>query len=149
MHFSGGAWERMFVLDVSYPAAKNIAEVRTKLAERVATTPKGTWILARGWDEGKLEDRRLITARDVDEVSPDHPVILGHTTGHYLTANTAALRAANVTRDTRDPPGGTIDRYPRRHPHRRTQRSGDDAGGPARATRDARTAQAGHGCARP
>ena len=112
MHFSGGAWERMFVLDVSYPAARTIADVRAKVAERVAASPAGSWVLARGWDEGKLEERRLITARDIDDVSPATPVILGHTTGHYLTANSAALRAAKVTRETKDPPGGTIDRYP-------------------------------------
>lgn len=112
MHFSGGAWERMFVLDVSYSAAKSIADVRARVAERIATVPAGTWVLARGWDEGKLEEKRLITARDIDDVSPDHPVILGHTTGHYLTANSAALRAADVTKDTKDPAGGTIDRNP-------------------------------------
>jgi hypothetical protein len=39
-------------------------------------------------------------------------VILVHTTGHYATANTAALKAAGITRETADPPGGTIDRGP-------------------------------------
>ncbi|MBC7893970.1 MAG: amidohydrolase [Cytophagaceae bacterium] len=112
MHFSGGAWERMFVFDVSYPAVKTMADVRAVLARRVAAARAGAWVLGRGWDEGKLEERRLITARDIDDVSAGHPVILGHTTGHYLTANSAALAAAKVTRDTKDPPGGTIDRFP-------------------------------------
>ena len=44
--------------------------------------------------------------------SPDNPVFLTQTTGHYGVANTAALRLGNVTRDTRDTPGGTIDRNP-------------------------------------
>jgi hypothetical protein len=37
-------------------------------------------------------------------------VSLVHTTGHYLVANSAALRIAGITRDTKDPPAGTIDR---------------------------------------
>src|SRR5204862_6020117 len=64
----------------------------------------------RGWDEGKLAERRYITAQDLDRVAPDNPVYLTHTTGHYAVANSYALRLANVTRDTRDPPAGTIDR---------------------------------------
>jgi predicted amidohydrolase YtcJ len=109
MHFSGGAWERMYVLDVN---ATTIAEVRSRLKARADSAPAGSWVLGRGWDEGKLEERRLVTAQDIDDVSAGHPVILGHTTGHYLTANTAAMQAAKITRETPDPPGGTIDRYP-------------------------------------
>src|SRR6185503_5301526 len=67
-------------------------------------TPKGSWIEGRGWDEGKLAERRVITASDLDAVSPDHPVFLTQTTGHY--------GVANFTKGTRDPPNGTIDRNP-------------------------------------
>lgn len=115
-HFSGGAYERKYVLDVSYPQAKSIADIKRALASRIEGLPTGSWILARGWDEGKLEEQRLVTAQDIDDVSPSNPVVLGHTTGHYLTANTAALKLAKITRDTPDPPNGTIDRYPDRTP---------------------------------
>src|SRR5260370_13979668 len=33
-----------------------------------------------------------------------------HTTGHYGVANSYAMRLAGITRDTKDPPAGTIDR---------------------------------------
>lgn len=115
-HFSGGAYERKYVLDVSYPQAKSISDIRTALASRIEGTPAGGWVLARGWDEGKLDEHRLVTAKDIDDVSPGNPVVLGHTTGHYLTANTAALKLAKIDRDTPDPPNGTIDRYPDRTP---------------------------------
>ncbi|MFN8581126.1 MAG: amidohydrolase [Gemmatimonadaceae bacterium] len=111
-HFSGGAYERKFVLDVSYPAIKNIAELRTALSKRIEGATSGSWVLARGWDEGKLEDHRLVTAKDIDDVSPNNPVVLGHTTGHYLTANSVAMKLAGISKDMRDPPNGTIDRYP-------------------------------------
>ena len=52
----------------------------------------------------------MITAKDLDAVAPDNPVFLTQTTGHYGVANSAALRLAGVTKDTRDAAGGTIDR---------------------------------------
>lgn len=110
-HFANGAGDWLFLIDLSYPKVKNMADVAAAVRERVATTAKGRWVLGRGWDEGKLAERRLITAKDIDAVSPDHPVSLTNTTGHYLVANSVALRLAGVTKETADPPGGTIDRY--------------------------------------
>ena len=111
-HFSDGGAERLYVLDLSYPNVKNIPDVATAIRSKAAATPKGTWIQGRGWDEGKLAERRVITAKDLDAASPNNPVVLTQTTGHYVVANSAALRLAGITKDTRDPPSGTIDRNP-------------------------------------
>lgn len=43
---------------------------------------------------------------------PKTPVWLEHTMGHYGVANTVALELADITKNTPDPPGGTIDRLP-------------------------------------
>jgi hypothetical protein len=110
IHFSGGGADRLYVLDLSYPNVKRIADVVAAVRAKAATVTKGTWIQGRGWDEGKLAERRVITAKDLDAASPDNPVVLTQTTGHYVVANSAALRRADITKDTRDPPGGTIDR---------------------------------------
>jgi predicted amidohydrolase YtcJ len=109
-HFSGGGADRLYVLDLSYPAVKSIADVAAAVRAKAATLPRGTWIQGRGWDEGKLTERRVITASDLDAASPDNPVFLTQTTGHYGVANSAALRLAGVTKETKDPPNGTIDR---------------------------------------
>jgi len=111
-HFSAGGADRLYVVDLSYPTVKSIADVAAAIRAKVATTAKGAWIQGRGWDEGKLAERRLISAKDLDAVAPDNPVFLTQTTGHYGVANSAALRLAGVTKDTRDTPGGTIDRNP-------------------------------------
>ena len=111
-HFAQAAPSRLFTLDLSYPEVKNLADVRTKLAERVAHAAPGDWVNGKGWDEGKLTERRYIHAADIDAVSPNNPVRLTHTTGHYIVVNTAAMKLSNITKDTPDPPGGTIDRYP-------------------------------------
>jgi hypothetical protein len=46
----------------------------------------------------------------LDTVAPDHPVLLMDTSGHSSLANTKALEAAGITRDTPDPLGGIIER---------------------------------------
>ncbi len=43
-------------------------------------------------------------------MAPRNPVWLGHTTGHYGVANSAALRLAGVDAGTPNPAAGTIDR---------------------------------------
>ena len=90
--------------------ARSMDDVIAKVRARVATVPPGTWVRGGGWDEGKLKERRYITAADLDKAAPDHPVYLTHTTGHYGVANSLAMKISGVTRDTQDPPGGTIDR---------------------------------------
>jgi len=111
-HFSGGGADRLFVLDLSYPNVKSIPDVAAAVRSKAAGAAKGAWIQGRGWDEGKLTERRVITAKDLDAASPDNPVVLTQTTGHYVVANSAALRLAGITKETRDPPNGTIDRNP-------------------------------------
>ncbi len=107
-HFASGAVDRLFVLDLSYPAVKSIGDVVVRL--RAEGSKPGEWILGRGWDEGKLAERRYILAADLDTVAARRPVWLSHTMGHYGVANSIALKRAGITRDTPDPPGGTIDR---------------------------------------
>lgn len=115
-HFSPSQFNRPDILDLSYPHTKSIQDVQEAVAKRAKNVPAGGWIQGRGWDEGKFKERRLLTARDLDTVAPDHPIWLSHTTGHYGVANSAALRLAKVHRERSDPPSGTIDRDPSGHP---------------------------------
>ncbi len=111
-HFNWGGADRLYVLDLSYPNVRNVGDVVRRLREQTAKLPTGAFIQANGWDDGKLEEKRLLTAKDLDPATPNNPAYLTHTTGHFGVANGAALTLANITRDTPDPPNGTIDRYP-------------------------------------
>ena len=110
VHFSYGGLIKLTQADLSFPQVKNIEDVRQIVAVRQATAVPGEWILGRGWDEGKLTERRYILASDIDPASGDRPAWLTHTMGHYGVANSAAMKLAGITRDTPDPPGGVIDR---------------------------------------
>ncbi|WP_299360372.1 amidohydrolase family protein [uncultured Paracoccus sp.] len=93
---------------VSFLEARSIADVQEALAARVAKTPPGEWIQASSaWHESTLSEGRLPTRHELDEVSPDNPVFVPRG-GHVVTANSAALEAAGITKDTPDPEGGII-----------------------------------------
>lgn len=100
----------LYDVEVSDPAIKQISDVLARVAEKVRTSKPGEWIRGSGWDEGKFAELRYIYASDLDQVAPNNPVWLEHTTGHYGAANTLAMKLAGITRDTKDPTAGTIDR---------------------------------------
>lgn len=102
--------DALYSVDLGDPSLHSIATAMQKVAERAATLKPGEWVRGGGWDEGKLAELRYIRASDIDKVAPHNPVWLTHTTGHYGVANSAALKLAGITRDTKDPNAGTIDR---------------------------------------
>jgi len=102
--------------DVPLADAASVAEIVSRVQSRVATLKPGEWVTGSGWDEGKLAERRYVMAADLDAVSPKNPVWLSHTTGHYGVANSLALKMANISAATADPPAGTIDRDALRNP---------------------------------
>jgi predicted amidohydrolase YtcJ len=106
VHFSEA--DALFAVELS--EAASIADVLARVRDQVARTKPGEWVRGRGWDEGKLAERRYITAADLDKVAPDNPVWLMHTTGHYGVANSYALKLSEVTAATAAPAAGTIDR---------------------------------------
>jgi len=108
VHFSEA--DVLFNVILSDAAVKSVGDVVARVREQAAKSKPGEWIRGSGWDEGKLAERRYVTAADLDAVSPDNPVWLMQTTGHYGVANSYALKMSEVTKDTKDPPAGTIDR---------------------------------------
>ena len=87
---------------------KSIDEVLSRVVERAAATPKGDWVLGRGWDQNDWPVKEFPTAQQLDAVVPDHPVFLRRIDGHAAVANTMALRAAGVTAASQDPEGGRV-----------------------------------------
>jgi predicted amidohydrolase YtcJ len=107
-HIADAGVEELYHVHLS--DASTIAEVVKRVRAGIAGLKPGEWLQGDGWDEGKLAERRYVTAADLDGVSPDNPLWLMHTTGHYGVANSAALRLAKISAASKDPPAGTIDR---------------------------------------
>ena len=60
-------------IDAGYPAVHSISDITQEIAHRTIAIPQGEWIIGSGWDDAKLAERRYITRKDLDRVSPGCP----------------------------------------------------------------------------
>lgn len=102
-----------FAIDARFPTVKAMADIKAAVAAKVKTLKPGQWIRGRGWNTEYLEEfkndpKKPPTKKDLDEVAPDNPVILTDWSGHAVWANSKALELAKITRETRDPDGGSV-----------------------------------------
>lgn len=109
IHTIGGALNE---LAVSLESARSIADVQAAFADRVRTTPPGRWIQGgSGWHESQLAEGRMPVRQELDAVTPNNPVFIRRG-GHVAVVNSAALRIAGITKDTKDPHDGVVARDP-------------------------------------
>src|SRR5215470_5954927 len=108
--------ETSLLYDITLSEVTSIKDVVGLVSKKAATLKPGEWIRGAGWDEGKFVEHRLVTAADLDAVSPNNPVWLANTTGHYGVANSYALRLGKLTAETKNPEAGVIDRDARGNP---------------------------------
>ncbi len=104
VHFVTGGFS---LASVQLRDAATREEFVRRIRDFAKTVPAGTWITEGNWDHslwgGELPRREWI-----DSVTPNHPVWISRLDGHMALANSAALRAAGVTRATADVEGGEI-----------------------------------------
>jgi len=104
------------LLSVDLRSCRDEADMVRRIGDYGRTLPKGTWIQEGNWDHESWPSKRLPTRKGLDAVTPDHPVLVQRLDGHMALANSLALRLAGITRDTKDPDGGTIVRDERGEP---------------------------------
>ena len=98
----GAALERVDLIGVSTEE-----EIVARVVERAKITPKGDWIIGRGWDEGvwanRYPDKELLT-----KFVPDHPVFLSSLHSFGGLVNQKALDVVGINSSTKVPVGGEI-----------------------------------------
>jgi hypothetical protein len=105
LHFySGGA----NLSSVQLRDAKSDREFVERIRAFAAGIPKGRWITGGDWDHEGWNPAHLPTRTMIDDATPDNPVFVNRLDGHMALANSLALKLAGITRETPDPPGGTI-----------------------------------------
>jgi predicted amidohydrolase YtcJ len=82
------------------------------IAEYAKRKRSGAWITGGNWDHEKWAGGTLPTAELIDRYVSDRPVFVTRYDGHMAVANSAALKAGNVTAQSEDPEGGSIVRRP-------------------------------------
>ena len=89
---------------------QTIDQLVAALKKQAAITPAGKLLSGYGYDDVKLG--RHPNRYDLDKVSTTQPVIITHGSGHLSVVNSYVLNAAGITKDTKNPPGGALDRDP-------------------------------------
>ena len=88
----------------------SIEELQRRIRKRAQKIPEGRWIIGNGWDQARFVEKRYPNLRDLNEASPDNPVVLYHQCGRVCVVNSKALELAGVTNETRAPSGGEIEK---------------------------------------
>src|SRR5262249_54889395 len=97
-------------LEVDLLGVRSLDQMKQRIAEGVKRAKRGEWLLGRGWDHTLWQLQQLPTRQDLDAVTQDHPAFFVRVDGHIAVANTAALKAAGLSKDSKDVPGGKADR---------------------------------------
>lgn len=112
-HFLGVGTVALYEVDLNSPpigTVRSIDDIVRVLAERAKTVPPGGTIVARGYDDTLLAERRHPDRHDLDRASTRHRIIIRHVSGHFSAANSYAIAQSGVTKATPDPAGGVIRR---------------------------------------
>lgn len=93
-------------VDLRPSQVKSIEEIKELIKAEAEKTPKGQWIRGWGYNHMMLEEQRHPNKFDLDEVAPDHPVILTRVCSHISAHNSKSLEIAGITNDTKPVEGG-------------------------------------------
>ena len=96
------------IINISYPIAKSIEDIKQIIRQEAAKKKKGEWILLMGYDQDKLLDKRHPTKEDLDEAAPDHPVLCARSCAHLAVYNSYAFRLAGITDGSKFGPGEIV-----------------------------------------
>ncbi|MEK9137275.1 MAG: amidohydrolase family protein, partial [Bacteroidota bacterium] len=107
-HFMSGGFQ---LQNVDLRDAKNEAEFARRIKQWVEKYP-ARWITGGDWDHDNWPGGKLPTKELIDKYTPNTPVFVNRYDGHMALANSHVLKLAGITRDTPDPPGGTIVKDP-------------------------------------
>jgi predicted amidohydrolase YtcJ len=99
-------------IDLSAARATRMDDILTLVKSESEKHPPGTWIKGSRYAEYFLAENRHPTRRDLDQVSPQHPVVIYHTSFHACVLNSLALKILGIDRETESPQGGIVEKDP-------------------------------------
>jgi hypothetical protein len=102
--------------EIDMDGVRSIADMQERIRAKAEELGPGEWITGYGWSEDELAERRKPLRADLDAAAPANPVMMTRAGGHSAVFNGLALKRGGVTRATRDPEGGVIERDGRGEP---------------------------------
>lgn len=97
------------LLNIDLTSVKTAEEFILSVKNYVAEH-RGQWILGGNWNQQNWPGSPMPEKSWIDEFTPDTPVFLQRMDYHMGVANSAALFAAGITKDTISPEGGSIEK---------------------------------------
>ncbi len=106
LHPITGAMKVLF--QCNFPFSADLAQVQKTVADCAQNTDR-EWITGGQWDSDFFLNNEVLSPRlALDKVSGDKAVFLVADSGHDAWLNSKALALTGITRDSKDPDGGTI-----------------------------------------
>lgn len=102
LHFLGIGLNLIKYIDLSQ--VKSIDE----MIDLLSNVEARDYIIARGWNQNQLVEKRFPTKKDLARVNNNVPIVLIRTCGHVLVCNDEMIEAANVNSATSQIEGGSF-----------------------------------------
>ena len=102
------------LLILNFRNSKSFSDMVSQVAAAAEVTPPGEWIIGQGWHQDKWETKEDVLIEGLplhdalSAVTPDHPIMLSHTSGHGVFVNQKAMTLVGLDDDTEPPQGGEI-----------------------------------------
>ena len=109
-HFMEGS---LLLQQIFLNGVKSIPEIQSRVKAYAEAHPNEPWLLGRGWNYPVFAPTGMPDKKYLDEIVRDRPVYLDGFDGHTWWANSKALEIAHISKDTPDPPGGSLVRDPK------------------------------------
>jgi predicted amidohydrolase YtcJ len=96
-------------LDLNSPPIGHVVSIKQSLnmiKEKVVEFDAQEWVIGYGYDDTAFTEQRHFNRIELDAVSPNHPLMLMHISGHMGVFNSAALALLNIDESTPNPVGG-------------------------------------------
>ncbi len=87
----------MTLLNCRGKITESLESLLACIREKAASTPKGEWIVASGYDEGKFREGPIpVTNEVLDRAAPDHPLVISRICGHVCALNSMAMKVSGI-----------------------------------------------------
>jgi len=92
---SEGLQQAVGVINASYEAGvRSLSDIFSKIQESTRMIPKDIWIDVVQEDDSRLVEKRHPQKSELDEISPDHPVMVTTVGGHFAIVNSKVFEAS-------------------------------------------------------
>lgn len=107
-HFTQTAYA---LLQADLSGAANEKEISAAISNFIKENniKKGEWIIARGYDNNLLAEKKNLSLERLDFIAPENPLVIQHKSGHMGLFNSLALKELGVDGNTVSPKGGKIE----------------------------------------